>query len=227
MSWYNGLGECRTRTARHEAGHAVTAYVLGRSFRYVTLRPRIAETAGHVMLRCSHPGDWLTEGAICAAGILAEERALVERHGWFYGTTPTDLAPLHRQLTQDNGRGDMKDVRDTARLAWFGARAWPDRLTEPIDLTWTVEEIATICWRYAAVTLTARWETVTAVTEALLGSSRALTYRQVADIADAITPDPDATNRLLVKHTYPWFLDYSRLHWTPRQAWLTELEDAA
>lgn len=29
MSWRNGLGECHTRTAHHEAGHVVTAYCTG------------------------------------------------------------------------------------------------------------------------------------------------------------------------------------------------------
>lgn len=224
MSWHNGIGECRTRVAYHEAGHAVVAYVLGRGFRYVTLRPRTPNHAGHVMLRRSHPGDWFTEGAISAAGIIAEERALVDRLGWFYGVTSTDLAPLHRQLTQRGGRDDMKGVRVAARNAWFGARAWPERLAEPVDPAWTVGDIATICWHYATITLAARWQAVTAVTDALLDSSRALTYRQVAAITDAIPPDPDVAVR---QSPYPWFLDYSRLHWTPVQWWLTETENAA
>ncbi len=101
----------RERTAYHEAGHAVAYLVAGRTFRYVTIRPRSAGITGQVYVRPRRI-DSIQLAVIAHCGPIAEGRFLLanttEDEMEEGGMEPEDII---MSAYLENGRGDLETVR--------------------------------------------------------------------------------------------------------------------
>lgn len=207
MRW---RGDEREATAAHEAGHAVAAVVLGCPIRYVSLRPRDPDSAGHVMIRWrdDRRPQWLPDLVVAAAGMVAED-------AWRFGDD--------RHITVAGGRGDLRQMQRLARYAWH--RAHPDdeyeyELDPPIDPAWTVRDIATHAWRQAHLLLLEHSDAMWTVAEELLDSARALPGARVRQLVGedgiqhvtGLDDDPDQL-RAAIQQVDFWAADYSRLAW--------------
>lgn len=209
----------REATAYHEAGHAVADAVAELRFRYVTLRPRNGD-AGHVMQAdCGLPdrGQWLDVAAGSCAGIIAEDLYLSD-HAWMAELRPRD--ELRRILTLDAGGHDLRYVRDVAGYAWVRHQHEPGWSATPIEPEHSIADLATAAWQRAVQLVLRHADAVAELARMLLGSRRAITWRQVREIVADHEPHPDLPEDQLQAEGlwHPWFLDHSRLQWTPRAA---------
>jgi hypothetical protein len=149
-------------TACHEAAHAVAYWMMGRPFRYVTIRARGAMTAGRVMLYRPRYMGSRNLALVAAAGPVAELR---------YGARIRQLpdSDIVRSLTataDEDADGDG-DLSQFARLV--PTAAW------------------VACWRDAERAVSGLWPAVEAVAGGLLASTRALTWADVSRTCDAAT----------------------------------------
>jgi hypothetical protein len=205
----------REATAWHEAGHAVAAAALGRPVRYVSLRPRDRDTAGHVMLRWSDERNplWLPDMIITAAGMVAEDWLRCGEDRWD---------------TAAGGRDDLHELRGQARYTWY--RAHPDdghdyRLDPAVDASWGVRDIAIHAWRQTHLLLVQHGDALREVAEELAASPRAMPGRRVRELvaqAGTTAEDDDfeqlRANLALIDF---WPAEHSRLRWDiprPRSA---------
>ncbi|MGH8573851.1 MAG: hypothetical protein ACREX8_14955 [Gammaproteobacteria bacterium] len=200
----------------HEAAHAVVMLALGYSFRYVTVNPRDPKHSGHVMARCPRRGEWLTPGAVSAAGIIAQDFEAC------CGLTTRGL--LRRDLVRDDGRVDLKYLRDVSWCAWSAGREEPGLLVTPVDLAASPVDLAVVCWRLAVTTVATHWDTIDDVARVLCDSSRALSSREVREIMADTEPDHEAVDDLPAECAEAWFLEHSRLKWTPSARWFADVE---
>ncbi|QXJ25857.1 hypothetical protein AGRA3207_007421 [Actinomadura graeca] len=148
-------------TAHHEAAHAVMYWHKGLSFRYVTIRS--THNVGQVALRRPRRTRAWDLAAIAAAGPIAELRYL--------GRTVTDEQIIEEiedavALVDDEG-GEWASGDYVA----YG-RALPPGQWVPT-------------WRGTELMVTGiLWPAILAVAGTLLSSPRALTYREVSELAD-------------------------------------------
>ncbi|MFD8495816.1 hypothetical protein [Amycolatopsis sp. NPDC059657] len=158
-----GFAEDRL-TAWHEAGHAVSYLLHGRTPRYVTLRPR--SPVGRTAMR-PHRSELSTVAVIAHAGPLAQAR---------YTLTMYNHDTLHLEgLTRDDlvlgaylhgGHDDMAIIK-TARQAY----GLPARRSDPWSTT-------------AELLVDEHWPAIDRVARALL-AHRTLTGAQITEIADS------------------------------------------
>lgn len=207
MTWD---AEQREATAYHEAGHGVLHVLAGQRFRYITLRPRDRNLAGHVV--SDQIGDsrkWRTEVAGMFAGLIAEDL-------WWWGLGPISAHHDVRRsdLVRYAASSDMEHARDELRYVLGVRRAEPDCLPM-VDPTWTVQGMAVDAWRHAVLMVVANAEAVGWLADLLLASPRAVTWKQACAVVAGSTPtevsesDPDIGHLM-----YPWFLDHCELDWS-------------
>jgi hypothetical protein len=187
----------RELLALHEAGHAVVMIRTGVPVRYATLAAR--DTGGQVVHGALPANLWWRNGlALSAAGPIAEM------------AVNDDLGDI-----VDASREDLNDVREDARRVWKLAQAQP-RHPEVVDVPRgaTVLTIAELGWAHAHDLVVKHFAEIQAVAAALLASRRALTGRQIREIADATTG--------AVRSGLPagagefWPTQYLRWKWAPR-----------
>lgn len=224
----------RWETCFHEAGHAIVGVANGLSIRYISLKPLSKDAAAHVVLDNPYSavskGKWEALASSCAAGIIAQWIHLGDTH-WpdvehDDGVRNWWTVDLCKHLTRHCGRTDLKLVRRWCMAAYwknaFGDRSEtlvpPDAL--PVDL-------AVQAWRHAVWTLATHWDAVEELAEALYDSTRKVTSREVRGILDEHRPDLEAIEDVPEHFLKPWFLEHSRLKWTPSDRWFAEVERAA
>ena len=216
----------RWAAAFHEAGHAVTAIALYQKFDYVSMQPRDRKkavahvwTPGYITANAIHRrGHWKAYASISAAGIIAEELYLQDNP---YG--PLDY--MRKDLVRYSGQTDMKHLREDCLIGWSRSRengrqwsaTWVDPAHSPVDL-------AVSAWRDAAIELAVHWEAVEEVAEILYDSSCKVTYREIRNVVDGVRPDFEVHAEIPDEYLEPWFLEHSRLKWTPSDRWFADVE---
>jgi hypothetical protein len=170
-------------TAYHEAGHAVAFWHHGVPFRYATLEPRIPGNAGHVYgirLRPAVDSDGLAkEMRFAAAGDIAYGRIMRSSQ------VPAD-APLLRRFIRAAANPEDPFLSADERN-FISAALRRDAMLSVEDAGQAIGPSAWLgIWRdteqLIRVTL---WPAVYAVAWEMVFSSRALTYPEVALIAEA------------------------------------------
>jgi hypothetical protein len=162
----------------YEAGHAVAFWHHGWRFRYVTLRPRAAGHAAHLVVgwhrRIADEAGYLAAMQTAAAGQIAERR--------FHGQEARTEWGLRRDINDavTTGFGDH-DIREFVRM---GACMDDEILTGAPEHEKGPERWIGI-WRDAERKITGDlWPAVAAVA-CMLEARRCLTCREVYAIADA------------------------------------------
>lgn len=199
----------REAVAYHEAGHGVLHVLADQQFRYITLRPRDKNLAGHVVCdQLSDPRKWRTEVAALFAGLIAEDI-------WWGGLgTVTDHDARRRDLVRHAASTDILLARDELRYVLESRRTEPTCLPM-VDPSWTVREMAIEAWRHAVLTVVANAAAVDWLAALLLTSSRAVTWNQARTVVAGSNPveisefDPDIAHLL-----HPWFLDHCEFDWS-------------
>jgi hypothetical protein len=180
-------------TACHEAGHAVAFWHHGVPFRYVTLEPRIPSNAGHVYgvrLRPAVDSDGLArEMLFAAAGDIAYGR-IMRSSG-----VPAD-GTLFRRFTRAAANPEDPFLSVDQRN-FISAALKRDAILSAEDPSRVIGPSAWLgIWRdteqLIRVTL---WPAVYAVAWEMVFSSRALTYPEVAVIAETGMAQAGAESR--------------------------------
>jgi ATP-dependent Zn protease len=222
-------GNDRERVAIHEAAHAVINVVLDIRFRYVTIIPRSATSAGHVMgygtwggLRYS--GDWMREAIADAAGIIAEDL----QYGADAGGSRPNREWLRKQLVRDAGRTDMKNLRRVTQLAYMHEHLEPGWSAHPLYDDDTPLDLAKRAWRKAILMVGVHWEAIEDVAYELLVIKPTLSADEVREVMETGGSVPLPEDEVLecldsAEHWSPWFVQYSRLKWEPGSRWYERL----
>lgn len=188
--------------AVHEAAHAILAVRCGWPIRYVTLNSRTPGSIAHVQLPGyeAETSAW-DDLAVSAAGPIAHDIVTGGGDRPFISTgAKNDFELMH---------GAACVIRDAYRA---GAR--PKR---GLSRRSTLQAIAEVGWTAAHRTVVADWGAVLAVADALLGSRRAVTGRDVRLLIErAETAPPPANAGPAGTFWPPWF--QPRDWWTPAAA---------
>lgn len=192
----------RSRTAHHEAAHAVVATVRGIPVRYTTIRPRKAGYLGLTSLR--HPkteGPWQFYGAVCAAGPIADD--------FYTGITQRPM------LAQLHAAGDLGNLRQAAQEVRQETRERRPPPGVEVARTATVRAIAEIAWREAHDALSTHYGAVLAVADRLL-EVRTLTGAEVRHLIDVAEPVEPPRCAAIAGEFWPsWFM---KGWWVPAPA---------
>jgi hypothetical protein len=220
----------RDAIAAHEAGHAVVAAVTKQRFEYVSLRPRRADAAGHVVFRTHNHlrGHWEAHTVISFAGIIAEEIHRVDRQVGVHAYGSPEHEALRRTLVRVHGRQDMHNARNLTRWAW-SAHHYPlnNTWTAPgIEDGWSPADLAVRAWQRSVRIVVEYIDAIDEVAAELTDSSRALTWPHVSKIVAEVGPT-EHDEEIPAEFLHPWFLDHTRLTWPPSQAWVARMELAA
>jgi hypothetical protein len=203
----------REATAHHEAGHGVFHVLVGHRFRYITLRPRDKNLAGHVVSdQLSDPRKWRAEVAALFAGLIAEDL------WWEHLGSVTDREPRRRHLVQYSASTDILNARDELRYV-LGARRSEPTCLPMVNPEWTVREMAISAWRHAVLEVASNADAVDWLAAMLMTSSRAVTWNQARTAVTGSNPIEVSESDPAIAHMlYPWFLDYSEseLDWSDR-----------
>lgn len=223
----------RWETCFHEAGHAIVAVVNGLQIRYISLKPRSKDAAAHVVFDDAwwafRQGKWEALASSAAAGIIAQWLYIGDDH-WFDIENDEDMRrwwteDICKHLTQHCGKIDLKLVRKWCLSAWSNNRIDGRPVLRASDVM--PVDLAVQAWRHAVWNLAARWDAVEELAERLYDSTRRVTYREVREILTRCEPNPEAIDYVPDSFLKPWFLEYSRLKWTPPDSWFVDVERRA
>jgi hypothetical protein len=155
-------------TAYHEAAHAVAYWEQDLTFRYVTIRPRRNGITGQVALWGARRCRSSALSFVAAAGPIAEAKVT------FAAWTDDRLMEVLGGITADDESDVQGDLDTFVRVV-----PWPS--------LW----LAT--WRAHEQFIGSLWPAVEAVASTLLGSPRALTYREVDRICSPLVYPEDGS----------------------------------